>query len=158
MAENATRTARNSASLGSVQSAKVETIYISVPAYVLQMKMLKCNNERTTIQRACLVHLRACNPSYCAERTEWRTRVALPGQPWLSVKVSSMWNKCSRILSFPVSSHLCTARSRHRVHSSGGRRRRTTGTRHIWVIVMLLFPLRRLKRSSLVPEEGRCGA
>lgn len=122
---------------------------------MLQMKKPKSNNECTTLQRACLVHLRACNLSYCAERTEWGTRVALPGQPWLSVKDFSMWNKCCRILSFPVSSHLCVARSRHRVHSSGGRRRRTTGTRHIWVIVMLLWPLRRVEKSSLVTEEGR---
>lgn len=127
---------------------------------MLQMKKPESNNECTTLQRARLVHLRACNLSYCAERTEWgdAARVALPGQPWLSVKDFSVWNKCCGILSFPASSHLCVARSRHRVHSSGGRRRRTTGTRHIWVIVMLLWPLRRGEKSSLVTEEGRRGA
>lgn len=82
----------------------------------------------------------------------------LPGQPWLSVNDFSMRNKCCKILSFPVSSHLCWARNRHHVHSSGGRRRRTTGTRHIWVIVMLLFPLRRVKIPLWATEEGRRGA
>lgn len=130
------------------------SVCISLPAYMLQTKMPKCNHECTTLQRACLVHLRACDIRYCAERAEWRRRVALPGQPWLSVKVSSMWNKCYRILSVPVSSHVCSVRSRHRVHSSGGRRRRATGTRHIWVIVMLLFPLRRFKEIPFGDRRG----